>query len=75
MGRGGQRKSDESLVRVPLGDMVALHDGGRPQAQSMFIDLWKPMRKLFGTIVKHSAVDVKMKRKSMWRCMRRPFVS
>ena len=54
--------------------MVSLHDGGRPQVQSMFMDLWKPTHKLLGTIVKHSAVDVKVK-KSMWRCMRRPFVS
>ena len=27
----------------------------------MFIDLWKPTHKLLGTIVNHSAVDVKMK--------------
>ena len=74
LGRGGHRESDESLVRVPLGDMVSLHDGGRPQVQSMFMDLWKPTHKLLGTIVKHCVVDAKVK-KSMWRCLRRPFVS
>ena len=40
--------------------MVSLHAGGSPQVQSMFIDIWKPTHKLLGTIVKHSAVDVKM---------------
>ena len=34
--------------------------GGRPQVQSMFMDLWKPTHKLLGTIVKHSAVDAKV---------------
>ena len=58
LGRTGHRESDESLVRVPLGDMVYLHDGGRPQAQPMFMDLGKPTHKLLGTIVKHSAVAV-----------------
>ena len=61
MGRGGQREAEESLVRVPLGDMVSLHEG-RPQVQSPFIDLWTPTRKFWGTIVNHSAVDVKVKK-------------
>jgi hypothetical protein len=61
LGRGGHRESDESLVRVPLGGMVSLHDGGRPNVQSMFMDLWKPTHKLLGSIVKHCAVAVKMK--------------
>ena len=65
LGRGGQRESDEYLVRVPLGDIVSLHDGGRPNVQSMFMDLWKPTHKLLGSIVKHRAVDVKVN-KSMW---------
>jgi len=38
LGRGGHRESDESLVRVPLGDMVSLHDGGRRQVQFIFMD-------------------------------------
>ena len=59
--RGGHRESDESPVRVPPGDIVSLHDGGRPQVQSMFVDLWKPTHKL-GHIVEHSAVDAKMKK-------------
>ena len=62
MGRGGQRESDEYLVRDPLGDIVSLHDGGGPYVQSMFVDLWKPTHKLLGSIVKHRAVDVKMKK-------------
>ena len=74
LGRGGQRESDEYPVRVPPGDIVSLHDGGRPNVQSMFMDLWKPTHKLLGSIVKHSAVDVKMT-KSMWCCMRRLFAS
>ena len=36
--------------------------GGRPQVQSMFTDIWKPTRKLLGTIVKNSAVDVNIKK-------------
>ena len=32
-----------------------------PQAQSMFMDLWKTTHKLLGTIVKQSAVGVKEK--------------
>ena len=36
--------------------------GGRPQAQSMFIDLWKPTHKLLGTILNHSAADVNVKK-------------
>ena len=40
----------------------------------MFIDIWKPTHKLLGTLVNHSAVDVKVK-KSTWFCARRPFVS
>ena len=62
LGRGGQRESDEYLVRVPLGDIVSLHDGGWPNVQSMFMDLWKPTHKLFGSIVKHRAEDLKMKK-------------
>ena len=61
LGRGGQRESDEYPVRVPAGDIVSLHDGGRPRVQSMFMDLWKPTHKLLGSIVKHRAVNVKMK--------------
>ena len=74
LGRGGRRESDDSHVRVPPGDMLSLHDGGRRQVQSMFIDLWKPTHKVLGTIVKHDAVDVKVKQ-SLWCCMKRPFVS
>ena len=33
---------------------------GQAQVQSMFIDLWKRMHKLLGTVVENSAVDVKM---------------
>ena len=53
---------------------MSLHDGGRPNVQSMFMDLWKPTRKLFGNHVKHREVDVKMK-KHMWGCMRGLFAS
>ena len=62
LGRGGQRKSDEYLVRVPLGDIVSLHDGGRPHVQSMFMNVWKPTHKLLGSIVNRGAVDVKVKK-------------
>lgn len=62
LGRGGHRESEESPVQVPPGDIVSLHDGGRSQVQAMFMDLWKPTHKLLGTIVKHSAVDVKVKK-------------
>ena len=74
MGRGSHRELDNTIVRVPLGDIVSLHDGGRPHVQSMFMDLWKPPHKLLGSIVKHSAVDAKVK-KNMWCCMRRLFAS
>ena len=40
--------TDESPVRAPPGDMVSLHDGGKPQVQSMFIDLWKPTHNMCG---------------------------
>ena len=62
LGRGGIRNVDESPVAVPAGDMVALHDGGRQTLQQMFVDIWKPTHKLLGTIVKHSAVDMKVKK-------------
>ena len=74
LGRGGRRESDEHPVRVPPGDMVSLHNGGKPNVHSMFLDLWKPTRKLLGSIVKHSAVAVKVKN-PMWCCMRRLFAS
>ncbi|MFM7987497.1 MAG: hypothetical protein ACKPKO_50110, partial [Candidatus Fonsibacter sp.] len=54
------RESDEPLVRVPLGNIVSLHDRGMPQAQSMCIDLRKPTRKSWGAMVKRSAADVKV---------------
>ena len=41
---------------------MALHDGGRSQAQAMFVDLWKPTHKVLGTVVKHSAVEMTLKK-------------
>ena len=37
---------------------------GRPPAQSMFMNLWKPTYKLLGTTVKRSAVYVKVETSS-----------
>ena len=62
LGRGGSRDSDENPVTVPAGDLVALHDGGRPTVQQMFLDIWKPTRKVSGAVVKNSAMDVKVKK-------------
>jgi len=63
LGRGGTRgESDENPVSIPGGDVVALHDGGRSQVQAMFVDLWKPTHKVLGTVVKHSAVEMKLKK-------------
>jgi hypothetical protein len=62
LGRGGIRETDENPVAVPAGDVVALHDGGRPSVQQLFLDIWKPTHKVLGTVVKHSAVDMKVKK-------------
>ena len=62
LGRGGERESEEHPVSIPGGDVVALHDGGRGQVQAMFPDLWKPTRKSSGTVMKHVAVDVKLRK-------------
>ena len=63
LGRGGTRgESDENPVSILGGDVVALHDGGRSQVQAMFVDLWKPTHKVLGTVVKHSAVEMKLRK-------------
>ena len=63
LGRGGTRgESEENPVSIIGGDVVAMHDGGRMPVQAMFVDLWKPTHKVLGTVVKHSAVEVKLKK-------------
>ncbi|MFM7981174.1 MAG: hypothetical protein ACKPKO_17840, partial [Candidatus Fonsibacter sp.] len=41
LSRGGHRESDDLPVRASLGDIVCLHDGGRPLVRSMIMYLWK----------------------------------
>jgi len=63
LGRGGTRgESEENPVSIISGDVVALHDGGRTSLQQMLVDLWKPTHKVLGTVVKHCAVEVKLKK-------------
>jgi hypothetical protein len=62
LGRGGTRETEENPVSMIPGDVVALHDGGRSPVQAMFVDLWRPTHKVLGTVVKHSAVEVKLKK-------------
>ena len=66
LGRGGRRVNpaeEGSSVIVPKGDVVALHDGGRPGVQSMFVDIFRPMHKVHQTVMtKLSPVDVKLKK-------------
>ena len=48
---------------LPAGDVVALHDGGRPGVQSMLVDIFRPMHKVHQTVMtKLSPVDVKLKK-------------
>ena len=66
LGRGGRRVNpaeEGGSVIVPKGDVVALHDGGRPGVQSMFVDIFRPMHKVHQTVMtKLSPVDVKLKK-------------
>ena len=65
LGRGGRRvdpAEETSAVVIPAGDVVALHDGDRTGVQSMFVDIFRPMHKVYHTaMAKHSPVDVKLK--------------
>ena len=66
VGRGGHRvdpAEETSSVVIPAGDVVALHDGGRTGVQSMLVDTFRPMHKVFHTaLTKQSPVDVKLKK-------------
>lgn len=56
------RVPDESLVQLRLGDVVFLHDGRKQQAQTLLIDILKPIHKLWGTSRKRSAVAAQSKK-------------
>jgi len=73
-GRGGHHESDDSIVRVPLGDMVYLHVGQAPSAVHVHESLEAHVQ-VVGYHCQAQRGICEGGNKFMWRCTRRPFVS